>query len=258
MKKPVSLKSGPVLFHFLIVLAVVMGFAGAGSRAEDSGNPKPLVPFVAEASQEGVESMAGIRIPQGWKIDLFAAEPDVANVVAFDIDNLGRIYACETFRQNQGVTDNRAHDDEWVRADLAAQTVQDRIDYHKRLLGDAAITYSQHDDRIRRLEDSDGDGKVDRTYVFADGFNRLEEGTGAGILVRGSDAYYACIPKLWKLTDQDGNGVADDKLALSDGYGVRVAFRGHDMHGLVLGPDGRLFSALAIVAIMSRLMMEGY
>ena len=244
MKKPVSLKSGPVLFHFLIVSAVVMGFAGAGSRAEDSGNPKPLVPFVAEASQEGVESMAGIRFPQGWKIDLFAAEPDVANVVAFDIDNLGRIYACETFRQNQGVTDNRAHDDEWVRAGLAAQTVQDRIDYHKRLLGDAAITYSQHDDRIRRLEDSDGDGKVDRTYVFADGFNRLEEGTGAGILVRGSDAYYACIPKLWKLTDQDGNGVADDKLALSDGYGVRVAFRGHDMHGLVLGPDGRLYFSI--------------
>jgi len=213
-------------------------------QAEEIRQSDPLEPDVAEASSEGVESMAGIRIPAGWEIQLYAAEPDIANVVAFDIDNRGRVYVCETFRQNQGVTDNRAHDDEWVQADLAAQTVQDRIDYHKRLLGDAAVTYAQHDDRVRRLEDSDGDGKADRSYVLANGFNRLEEGTGAGILVRGSDIYYTCIPKLWKLIDQDDNGVADERVVLSDGYGVRVAFRGHDMHGLVLGPDGRLYFSI--------------
>ena len=188
--------------------------------------------------------MSAIRIPAGWEIELFAAEPDVANIVAFDIDNRGRIFACESFRQSRGVTDNRAHDDQWVLADLAAETVQDRIDYHKRLLGEAAITYAQHDDRIRRIEDSDGDGKADRSYVVANGFNRLEEGTGAGVLVRGSDIYYTCIPKLWKLIDKDDNGVADERVVLSDGYGVRVAFRGHDMHGLVIGPDGRLYFSI--------------
>ena len=214
------------------------------AQAEESRQLEPLEPDVAEASSEGVESMAGIRIPTGWEIQLYAAEPDLANVVAFDIDNRGRVYVCETFRQNRGVTDNRAHDDEWVKADLAAQTVQDRIDYHKRLLGDAAVTYAQHDDRVRRLEDSDGDGKADSSYVLANGFNRLEEGTGAGILVRGSDIYYTCIPKLWKLVDKDDNGVADERVVLSDGYGVRVAFRGHDMHGLVLGPDGRLYFSI--------------
>ena len=229
---------------FLIINAVSVWCAGTMLKADEFQQPKPLVPEVAEASQEGAESMAGIRIPDGWEIQLYAAEPDIANVVAFDIDHRGRVFVCESFRQNQGVTDNRAHDDLWLMADLAAQTVQDRIDYHKRLLGDAAVTYAQHDDRIRRLEDSDGDGTADRSEILANGFNRLEEGTGAGILVRGTDIYYACIPKLWKLIDQDDNGVADERVVLSDGYGVRVAFRGHDMHGLLLGPDGRLYFSL--------------
>ncbi len=214
------------------------------SKAVDFKQPEPLDPQIAEASSEAAESMLGIRIPEGWEIQLFAAEPDVANIVAFDVDNRGRVFVCESFRQNRGVTDNRGHDQQWVLADLAAETVQDRIDYHKRLLGEAAVTYAQHDDRIRRLEDSDGDGKADRSYVFANGFNRIEEGTGAGVLARGSDVYFTCIPKLWKLTDKDDDGHADERTVLSDGYGVRVAFRGHDMHGLLIGPDGRLYFSI--------------
>ncbi len=206
--------------------------------------PAPLEPTVAEASDEAAEAMAGIRIPEGWKIELFAAEPNVANIVAFDIDNQGRLFVCESYRQSLGVTDNRAHDEAWTLADLAAKTVQDRIDYHKRLLGEAAVTYTQHDDRIRRVVDTDGDGKADESVVLANGFNRIEEGTGAGVLARGSDIYYTCIPKLWKLVDKDDDGVADDRVVLSDGFGVRVAFRGHDMHGLLIGVDGRLYFSL--------------
>ncbi len=188
--------------------------------------------------------MASIRLPEGWSLELFASEPDVANIVAFDVDAHGRVFVCETFRQSRGVTDNRAHDQNWLLADLAAQTVQDRIDYHKRLLGDAAITYAQHDDRIRRLRDTTGDGRADESIVFASGFNRLEEGTGAGVLARGNDVYFTCIPKLWKLVDANGDGKADERVVLSDGYGVRVAFRGHDLHGLIMGPDGRLYFSI--------------
>ncbi|NND98659.1 MAG: glucose dehydrogenase, partial [Pirellulaceae bacterium] len=205
---------------------------------------KPVPPDVSEASDEAEQSMAGITIPDGWNIQLFAAEPDVANVVAFDIDHRGRVFVCESFRQNRGVTDNRAHDEQWVLADLAAETVQDRINYHKKLLGDAAVTYAQHDDRIRRVTDSNGDGKADESQVVADGFHHIEEGTGAGVLVRGSDIYYTCIPKLWKLVDKDDDGKADERVVLSNGYGVRVAFRGHDMHGIMMGPDGRLYFSI--------------
>ncbi|WP_146457958.1 PVC-type heme-binding CxxCH protein [Rubripirellula tenax] len=216
----------------------------SAATAGDFKQPEPLEPQIAEASAEATESMAGIRIPKGWKIELYAAEPDVANIVAFDIDHRGRLFVCESYRQSRGVTDNRGHDEEWLLADLESETVQDRIDYHKRLLGDAAVTYAQHDDRIRRLVDTDGDGRVDESVVVANGFNRIEEGTGAGVLVRGENIYYTCIPKLWKLVDADDDGKADERVVLSDGYGVRVAFRGHDMHGLIIGPDGRLYFSI--------------
>ncbi|MCC9602211.1 HEAT repeat domain-containing protein [Stieleria sp. JC731] len=216
----------------------------ANVSAVDLGSVKPLTPEVAEASDEPAEAMAAIRLRDGWKVDLWAAEPLLANVVAFDIDRKGHIYVCETFRQNRGVTDNRGHDHTWLLADLAAKTVQDRIDYHKKLLGDGAITYALHDDRIRRLTDTDGDGKADQSVIVADGFNHLEEGTGAGVLAIGNDVYYTCIPKLWKLVDQNNDGKADERVVLSDGYGVRVAFRGHDMHGLIRGYDGRLYFSI--------------
>ncbi|QDT10453.1 PVC-type heme-binding CxxCH protein [Planctomycetes bacterium K23_9] len=231
---------------FSLGFALAIGFIAVSQSALaiDLDSAKPLEPEISEASDEAAQSAAGIKVPEGWDISVFAAEPDVANVVAFDIDLRGRIFACESFRQNRGVTDNRGHDEKWLLADLSAKTVQDRIDYHKRLLGEAAITYAQHDDRIRRLTDSNGDGVVDESHVVADGFNHIEEGTGAGVLVRGNDIYYTCIPRLWKLVDKDDDGKADERVVLSNGYGVRVAFRGHDMHGLIIGHDGRLYFSI--------------
>ncbi len=209
--------------------------SGDGSTAADAPLP---------ASNEGAQAIGSFRKPPGWDVKLFAAEPELANPVAIHVDNRGRVFVCETFRQDRGVTDNRAHDQEWLLADLAAQTVQDRIDYHRRLLGADADKYTQHDDRIRLVEDTDGDQVADRATIFAEGFNGLEEGTGAGVLARGDQVYFTCIPKLWLLTDTDGDGQAEQRQALHDGYGIRVAFRGHDMHGLVIGPDGRLYFSI--------------
>lgn len=231
------------LFYCLCTISVAVLSAASGTAADVAGTTSSpaAVAEVAAASEEPAQAMSAIRIEPQWRIELFAAEPDVANVVAFDVDHLGRVYVCETFRQDRGVTDNRAHDEAWVRADLAAQTVQDRIDYHKRLLGEGAAAYAQQEDRVRLLVDENGDGKADRSTIFADGFHGLEEGTGAGVLAVGKDVYYTCIPKLWRLTDANGDGTADEKAVLSDGYGVRVAFRGHDLHGLTMGYDGRLY-----------------
>ena len=150
----------------LAAIAILLNLSLFGLELSHADEPQPLEPKIADASSEAAESMAGIRIPEGWKIELFASEPDVANIVAFDIDNRGRLFVCETFRQSQGVTDNRAHDETWLLADLASKTVQDRIDYHKRLLGEAAVTYAQHDDRIRRLRDTNGDGKADESIIM--------------------------------------------------------------------------------------------
>src|SRR5262249_38244076 len=96
-------------------------------------------------------------------------------------------------------------------------------------------------DRVRRLEASSGNGKPDRSTVFADGFDRAEDGLGSGVLARRGNVYYTCIPDLWLLKDTQGTGKADVKKSLHTGYGVPVAFSGHDPHGLKMGPDGRLY-----------------
>ncbi|MBI1312328.1 c-type cytochrome [bacterium] len=200
-------------------------------------------PGVAAASNEGELALQGFQLPEGMRGELFAAEPLLANPVAFCIDAKGRIYVAETYRQQHGVEDNRSHMN-WLHDDLALKSVDQRVEMFKKYLGDKVSDYTAQQDRIRLLTDSDGDGRADQSTVFADGFNAIEDGTGAGVLARNGEVFYTCIPKLWKLADKDGDGVADEKVALQDGYGVRVAFRGHDMHGLVMGPDGRVYFSI--------------
>lgn len=203
----------------------------------------PYSPAIAEASQEGEQAISGFRVPEGMHVSLFAAEPLMANPVAFCIDEQGRFYVAETYRQSKGVEDNRSHMD-WLHDDLSAETVADRVAYFKKHLKENVKDYTLEHDRIRLVEDRDHDGKADHASVFADGFNNIEDGTGAGVLARGGYVYYTCIPHVWRLKDTAGEGKATLREKMSSGYGVRVAFRGHDLHGLKLGPDGRLYFSI--------------
>lgn len=201
-------------------------------------------PKIAEQSADASQVMAGFKKPEGINVSLFAAEPMLANPVAFAIDERGRVLVCETFRQSKGVEDNRSHG-HWLDDDLAAQTVEDRLAYILKHLGEKkANEYTLNDDRLRLVEDTNGDGVADKSTVFAKGFNQIVDGTGAGVLLRKGTAYYTCIPHLWMLKDADNDGVAEERKSLHYGYGVRFAFRGHDMHGLILGPDGRLYFSI--------------
>ena len=204
---------------------------------------EPYAPEIAGKTNEGELAIHRFRVPAGMKTNLWAAEPEMANPVCFCFDERGRVFVAETFRQQKGVVDNRnfMH---WLHDDLAAQTVEDRLKFFKKHLGDEVAKYAIEHDRIRLLEDTDGNGKADKSTVFADGFNAIEDGTGAGVLSINGKVFYTCIPKLWQLTDKDGDGQADERVALYDGFGVRVAFRGHDMHGLIVGPDGRLYFSI--------------
>ncbi len=200
-------------------------------------------PNIAPASSEAERTIPAFRPADGFQIEVFAAEPMLANPVAFYIDHQGRFYVAETFRHHKGVSDMRGHR-EWLVDDLAARTLEDRLIAMKKNLGMDFPGYSIEHDRVRYIVDEDGDGKADRAEVFADGFQDALAGIGAGVLVDRGNVYYTCIPELWKLRDDDGDGKSDSREVLSSGYGVHIGFLGHDLHGLRKGPDGRLYFSI--------------
>jgi quinoprotein glucose dehydrogenase len=99
-------------------------------------------------------------------------------------------------------------------------------------------------EQIQLLEDTNGDGKADKSTVFADGFGELTSGIASGVLANHGDIYFTCIPDLWRLRDTDGDGKADQREVLQHGYAVRFGFYGHDLHGLRIGPDGKLYFSI--------------
>ena len=201
---------------------------------------------VAPASDEGKNAIPSFKHDPGLKIELWAAEPMLANPVAFTQDEKGRWYVAETFRQERGIEDDRSHK-EWLDEDIAAKTLDDRMAEMKKHYPDPAKfaeKFTKYEDRIRRLEDTKGSGKADKSTIYADGFRGALDGTGAGIIARGNEVWYTCIPNLWHFRDSNDDGVADDKEPLLTGFGVKFAFRGHDMHGLRFGPDGKLYFSI--------------
>jgi quinoprotein glucose dehydrogenase len=233
-----------VAIGFLAVLAP-SGFPAPPAVPGIEPPPPPREPRVAAASSEPEAAKASFGLPEGFAAEAWAAEPLLANPVAFSIAPQGAVYVCEAFRAHKGVGDNvRINDDRWLDADLANDTVDERFDSMLRLLGEKAKDWVAETDRLRRVVDRDGDGRADTASVFATGFNRLVDGHGAGVLARRGDVFYACIPNLWRFRDPDGDGVADDRLPLHSGYGVRTAIQGHDLHGLTLGPDGRIWFSI--------------
>ena len=201
----------------------------------------PFVPRVAQHSDEGLQAIQRFVPAAGIEVSLFAAEPRLANPVAFHVDHGGTVFVAETFRLHQGVTDIRQHMD-WLDDDLAARTVDDRLAMFRKFEGaNYDPGYGRAFEQVRRLVDRDGDFAADEDTVFATGFADHAAGIGAGVLSYRGDVFYTCIPDLWRLRDADGDGQAEQRDRLSSGYGVHVALLGHDLHGLCVGPDRRLY-----------------
>jgi quinoprotein glucose dehydrogenase len=219
-------------------------FASLAVAAVLPAQSPPYRPALLGPSREAEMAMRKFQLADDLTVSLWAAEPQVGNPVALWIDARARVFVAETFRLHKGVTDNRKYAKDWVEAELACRSVADRIAQYERFFQDKLPALTTEHERVRLLWDSDGDGRADKDTVFADGFNRLEDGIGSGVLEHQGDVFFTCIPKLWRLRDRDGDGVAEERAALHDGFGVHTALLGHDMHGLVLGPDGRLYFSI--------------
>ncbi|MEO6595036.1 MAG: PVC-type heme-binding CxxCH protein [Planctomycetota bacterium] len=232
-----------MLRHRLLVLASLTLSTLSPAQHDAAANSAKPGPFVAPASDEAQKQIASFQLAPGLVCDLIAAEPDLCNAVAFAIDGKGRFYVAETFRINDGVFDTRSYM-QWKDADLACLSVADRIAKYEKYIPNDIPKYAAFSERVRMLVDTDRNGTLDRSTVFADGFNELADGIGSGVLPVGNDVFFTNIPKLWRLRDTNGDGIADERRVVHDGFGVHTSLIGHDLHGLIVGPDRRLYFSI--------------
>ena len=209
----------------------------ATGRIRDIGS-RTAEPEIAPASEEAAQAIKRMKVPEGLEIKLWAAEPMLANPVAFNFDEKGRIFVAETYRYRSSVLDIR--DYMWMLEDeLAARTVEDRAKLIRNKFGiEGEKELSIESEILRLLEDSNHDGVADKSYVYAGGFNSPLDGIASGVLARRGKVWFTNIPSLWQFT---GDTKAETRNEISTGYGVRFNFTGHDLHGLAWGPDGKLY-----------------
>jgi len=186
---------------------------------------------------------------------------NVPDPVAISFDPQGRAFVTQTQRRKAQDLDIRAHRD-WVPDDVGFQSVDDKKAFYHRMLappqegkqtGRKRINDFNKDgvsdyrdlmvisEKIHVVEDSDGDGIADRTSLFAEGFQTEVTGIAAGVLWHDGAVYSTIAPDVWKLRDADGDGKADQREAIASGFGLHIAYAGHDMHGLTVGPDGKIY-----------------
>jgi len=139
--------------------------------------PKPL-PYQLPLSPE--ESMKYTQVPVGFRMELFAAEPNVINPIYMTWDERGRLWVVESVDYPNEFKDGR-----------------------------------KGNDRIKICEDTNGDGRADKFTVFADGFNiptSMTFSRGGVILAHAPEFYF--------LKDTDGDDKADIREVLFTGWGV--------------------------------------
>ena len=122
-------------------------------------------PALAQISPE--EELKSLSVPEGLDVKLFASEPMITNPAAIDVDTHGRVWVAEI---------------QWYRA-AAKQPAADKI---------------------KVLEDTNGDGRADRAVVFAEGLF-----CPMSICVAGDKVYVATSPDLWVYEDKDHDLRAD-------------------------------------------------
>jgi putative membrane-bound dehydrogenase-like protein len=122
------------------------------------------------------DTLSRFRLDPGFRIELMASEPDIQSPIAMDIDERGR----------------------WFVLEMPGYPVDTRPT-----------------GRVKLLEDTDGDGRPDKSTVFADG---LVLPTGIMRWRRG--VIVTSAPDILYLEDRDGDGKADHREVLVTGFAV--------------------------------------
>ncbi|GAB4053984.1 PVC-type heme-binding CxxCH protein [Spirosoma litoris] len=142
--------------------------------------------------------LESFKVADGFEVTLFAAEPLVAKPIQMNWDADGRL---------------------WVVSSTAYPHLK---------------TGEQANDKIFVLEDTDGDGKADKSTIFAEGLI-----TPTGILPGDGGVYVANSTEILHFADTDGDGKADKKRRILNGFGT--ADTHHLIHTFRWGPEGLLY-----------------
>ena len=222
------------LFPLLVFQAVLP----AVELGEEKKPPKG--PNVDEA-----EWLKSLKLPEGLQPSVWASGTQILNAIAIDVDEQGRVFAAETARWRLGGVIDVRNFLFLYKDDLRVETSADRaalIEKWKDKFPKEFFT--KETERVRLLVDSDGDGKADKSSVFTDGFRDPVDGPAAGVMAFNGRVYLTNIPKLYAFDDKNNDGIADRHEVLADGFGPRFSISGHDMHGLAMGPDGRIYFSM--------------
>ncbi|WP_435016535.1 PVC-type heme-binding CxxCH protein [Tundrisphaera sp. TA3] len=187
--------------RMLIASAAMMAALSCPDRIMAQGGGGDFVPRrqdrppgPALSPEEAVRKMT---VPDGFTVEVVASEPDLVNPVAMTFDERGRVWVTES------------------------------LEYPRHPAGPGR-------DRIKILEDTDGDGKSDKFTVFADGLN-----IPSGIAVGAGGVWVANAPDILFLRDTDGDGKADTREVVLTGFGRDDT---HELpNSLSWGPDGWLY-----------------
>ncbi len=149
---------------------------------------------------EPAAAVASLDVATGVEATLFASEPMMLSPADFDIDARGRVWVCE-------VTNYRGRKDTRPEGD-----------------------------RILILEDTDGDGRADKSTVFYQG---RDIDSALGICVLGNKVIVSCAPNVFVFTDENGDDKPDKKELLFTRTGQPQ--HDHSAHAFIFGPDGKLY-----------------
>ena len=136
-----------------------------------------------------------LTVPDGFEVERVAGPPLVDRPIVADFDEQGRLYVADSSGSNDKV--------------------------------EKQLAEKPH--RIVRLEDTNGDGRFDTSVVFADKMMFPE-----GAMWFDGSLYVAAPPSIWKLTDTNGDGVADEREEWFQGKTLTGC--ANDLHGPYLGP----------------------